>query len=157
MQSLQCKWDWLNYTKVLYKATISISALRSRRGRYAQSFGICARSYCISLKYTCGEGGFNAARGLIHKIAIKSIVIKNMSTIIFYINCCFEARRVIKYSTTNFGQISGRQNLNEPLHLAPTFFFIIYLVFILMQDFLILVLGQFYKRETFGESATNNS
>ena len=55
---------WQRYTpplpykknKVLYRVTISISALTGCRGWYVNSYGISAPSYCISLKNMYGGG-----------------------------------------------------------------------------------------------------
>ena len=54
------------YKNVLYRAAISISALRGRLGRYAHAYGICAPFYCISLKIIY-DGGYNADRDLISR------------------------------------------------------------------------------------------
>ena len=62
----------LPHTKICFlglpsRASLSISDLSGRWGRYAHAYSICAPFYCISVKKYMGGGLHNAARGLISR------------------------------------------------------------------------------------------
>ena len=58
------------------RATLLISALSGRRGRYAHAYGICTPFYCISLKniYRGGPGVYNAVRGVILRVIVEMFI-----------------------------------------------------------------------------------
>ena len=67
------------------KIALYITALSGRWGRYANAYGICAPSYCISLKKIYEGGGYSTARGLVSNLSV-SIIHQNSENIFIYLN-----------------------------------------------------------------------
>ena len=84
-------WKCYNPKKCLIglrsPASLLISTLSGRQGRYAHAYSICAPFYCISLEenYLVGGGGYNAARGLISRdIAWTFYWLRKTRVFVFY-------------------------------------------------------------------------